>query len=48
MVFQFLLGLSSYTTEQRLSEAFSQYGQVVEGDCGLFICNDIEYPLLGQ
>ncbi|XP_062167789.1 small RNA-binding protein 11, chloroplastic-like [Alnus glutinosa] len=23
-------GLSSYTTEQRLSEAFSQYGQVVE------------------
>ncbi|XP_062167432.1 small RNA-binding protein 11, chloroplastic-like isoform X1 [Alnus glutinosa] len=26
----FVGGLSSYTTEQRLSEAFSQYGQVVE------------------
>ena len=32
-----MLGLSSYTTEQRLAEAFSQYGQVVEGDWTIYM-----------
>lgn len=39
------VGLSFYTTEQGLSEAFSQYGQVIEGDYVLFVGNYIEYPL---
>lgn len=30
----FISGLSFYTTEKGLSEAFSQFGQVIEGDSG--------------
>lgn len=34
--YEFITGLSYYTTEEGLSEAFSQYGQVIEGTLKTF------------
>ena len=42
------VGLSFYTNDKGLSEAFSQYGQVVEGDNGLSLCNNIKLPSSSQ
>ena len=39
--FYYVPGLSFYTTEKGLSEHFSQYGQVVEGNFG-YSFNNIE------
>ena len=46
-VFNCVAGISFCTTENALSEVFSQYGQVVEGDfLILFICNNVELLFL--
>lgn len=46
-VFNCVAGISFCTTENALSEVFSQYGQVVEGDfLKLFICKNVELLFL--